>query len=152
LDEECNFPKGTDQSFLEKVTKNFQNNKVYKKPLRTQGVFAIVHFAGEVIYDTTGFLEKNKDTVHGDLVTLMQGSTDAFVQSIFPQETKPKDKLAPKVAVPTPGRPGNTAAKKVTLAGQFRVCRFGMTSNASGSIGSFDEHHIVYRTTLRSST
>jgi len=53
----------------------------------------------------------------------MQGSTDAFVQGIFPQEAKSKDaKVAVKspAAAAAPGRPGNTASKKVTLAGQFR--------------------------------
>lgn len=139
LDEECNFPKGSDQSFLEKLEKNFKASKVFKKPLRTQGVFVIVHFAGEVLqakphlltackvtYDTTGFLNKNKDTIHGDLIALMQKSSDPFVQTLFPQEQKSKDgKLAPgKVMSPAAAaaaaRPGNTAAKKVTLGAQFR--------------------------------
>src|SRR4051794_28051043 len=46
LDEECNFPKGTDQTFLDKITQQFKTNQSYKQPLRTQGVFVIVHYAG----------------------------------------------------------------------------------------------------------
>ena len=62
LDEECVLPTGSDKSFLEKLelTHN-KRNQDYIKPKRI-GSFGIRHFAGEVTYDTNGFLDKNKDT------------------------------------------------------------------------------------------
>lgn len=34
-------------------------------------------------YDTTGFLVKNKDTIHGDLINVVQKSESQFVQNLF---------------------------------------------------------------------
>ncbi|PRP78118.1 class VII unconventional myosin [Planoprotostelium fungivorum] len=83
LDEECSFPKGTDQSFLEKCAKLFAGNPKFTKPLRVQNVFTISHYAAEVVYTVTGFLSKNKDTVNQDLVQILQHSTNALVAKMY---------------------------------------------------------------------
>jgi len=45
--------------------------------------FKVKHFAGVVQYESTGFLEKNKDTLNGAIVSLLRQSTDPLVKSLF---------------------------------------------------------------------
>eukprot|EP01119_Soliformovum_irregulare_P010468 TRINITY_DN2578_c1_g1_i2.p1 TRINITY_DN2578_c1_g1~~TRINITY_DN2578_c1_g1_i2.p1 ORF type:complete len:862 (-),score=300.70 TRINITY_DN2578_c1_g1_i2:139-2724(-) len=121
LDEECNFPKGTDETFLQKVSQQFKTSKCYKQPLRIQGVFTITHYAGDVTYDTVGFLHKNKDTVNADLVRVIHGSSLEFLVNLFPKD----DAGAAKGAKPVPvrGQPmkAQQQTKKTTLGTQFRA-------------------------------
>lgn len=50
LDEESVFPKGTDQSFLEKLNRTCSSHSYYISPsdARQKGIFTIKHYAGEV--------------------------------------------------------------------------------------------------------
>eukprot|EP01114_Cavostelium_apophysatum_P010445 TRINITY_DN2416_c0_g1_i11.p1 TRINITY_DN2416_c0_g1~~TRINITY_DN2416_c0_g1_i11.p1 ORF type:complete len:2801 (+),score=908.52 TRINITY_DN2416_c0_g1_i11:43-8445(+) len=88
LDEESNFPNGSDRTFLEKLSQQNKTSKIFSKPLRTEGVFLIRHYAGDVWYETEGFLAKNRDTIYADLIALMQRSENSFVQNLFGEEKK----------------------------------------------------------------
>ena len=74
LDEECRFPKGTDDTFLSKINDSLGSMETYVKPKTLKGVFGIKHYAGEVIYDVKGFLEKNKDNVADEVNELFLSS------------------------------------------------------------------------------
>ena len=41
--------------------------------------FDIVHYAGQVTYDATAWLDKNNDTLHPDFATLLTGSQVAIL-------------------------------------------------------------------------
>ena len=45
--------------------------------------FTLVHYAGEVVYDATGFLEKNKDRGPVDALPLLRASNCALVRVAF---------------------------------------------------------------------
>ena len=62
LDEESRFPKGTDESLLGKLHSSHAGNSAfYIKPRVANSKFGIKHYAGDVFYETKGFLEKNRD-------------------------------------------------------------------------------------------
>ena len=63
LDEELVMPKGSDQTFLQKLINNCGNNPVFKRVLKNRNGFMIKHYAGGVEYDVVGFLEKNRDSL-----------------------------------------------------------------------------------------
>ncbi|KAH3808644.1 hypothetical protein DPMN_137001, partial [Dreissena polymorpha] len=87
VDEESKFPKGTDQTMLNKLHQTHENNKNYLRPKADiNRVFGINHFAGVVFYDSKGFLEKNRDTFSGDLLQVIQNSGNKFVVTIFKQD------------------------------------------------------------------
>ncbi|XP_053299181.1 myosin heavy chain, fast skeletal muscle-like [Pleuronectes platessa] len=79
LEEECMFPKASDMSFKNKLydqhlgkTNAFQKPKVVKgKP---EAHFSLLHYAGTVDYNITGWLEKNKDPLNESVVQLYQKS------------------------------------------------------------------------------
>jgi hypothetical protein len=82
LDEEGVVPNGTVEGFLNKATKAFANHKRFVSKSRTRE-FAIRHYAGEVIYDPTLFLSKNKDTISQDIIDVMKESNNPFVARLF---------------------------------------------------------------------
>ena len=75
LDEECYFPKGTDHSYVYKMHTAFESHQFYAKPMLKLGCFTVKHFAGDVLYDSTGFLVKCTDKLENDLETLINSST-----------------------------------------------------------------------------
>ena len=74
LDEESRFPKGTDQSLLEKLHNAHKANAFYVKPKVNNAKFGIRHYAGEVFYDVNGLLEKNRDTFRDDVLKVLKES------------------------------------------------------------------------------
>ncbi|XP_052853141.1 myosin-VIIa isoform X3 [Drosophila gunungcola] len=104
IDEESKFPKGTDQTLLEKLHVQHGNRSIYVKGKTTQtSLFGIRHYAGVVMYNPMGFLEKNRDSFSSDLRTLVQRSANKYLVDIFPHEM-----------------PMDTAKKQPTLCVKFR--------------------------------
>jgi myosin heavy subunit len=82
--------------------------------------FGVVHYAGPVYYDVTNFLEKNKDSIHDDVKSMIKKSTIPFVAQLFKEEG---DGAGGAGAAPSKvrGRGGAGGKKKVaTLGGQFK--------------------------------
>ncbi|XP_050175478.1 myosin-3-like isoform X2 [Myiozetetes cayanensis] len=80
LEEECMFPKATDTSFKNKLydqhlgkSSNFQKPKSGKG--KAEAHFSLVHYAGTVDYNITGWLEKNKDPLNETVIGLYQKSS-----------------------------------------------------------------------------
>ncbi|XP_069825637.1 unconventional myosin-VIIa isoform X2 [Dendropsophus ebraccatus] len=84
IDEESKFPKGTDTTMLNKLNSQHKLNTFYIPPKNNyETQFGINHFAGIVYYETRGFLEKNRDTLHGDIIQLVHSSRNKFIKQIF---------------------------------------------------------------------
>nr|XP_040140918.1 unconventional myosin-VIIa isoform X6 [Ictidomys tridecemlineatus] len=84
IDEESKFPKGTDTTMLYKLNSQHKLNNNYVPPKNNHETqFGINHFAGIVYYETQGFLEKNRDTLHGDIIQLVHSSRNKFIKQIF---------------------------------------------------------------------
>ncbi|XP_072118705.1 myosin VIIAa isoform X1 [Mobula birostris] len=84
IDEESKFPKGTDSTMLNKLNSQHKLNSFYIPPKNNyETQFGISHFAGIVFYETKGFLEKNRDTLHGDIIQLVHSSKNKFIKQIF---------------------------------------------------------------------
>jgi len=83
VNEECIVPQGTDLTLHEKLLKQHISSRRFKKVLKHKDKFEVVHYAGKVIYSSTGMLGKNKDKVSEDMIVLMQASDDLFVRKVF---------------------------------------------------------------------
>ncbi|XP_058797715.1 unconventional myosin-XV [Phymastichus coffea] len=83
LDDESNFPKATDLSFLEKCHYNHALSELYSRPRMNSAEFAIRHYAGQVWYNVDGFLDKNRDTLRPDVVELLISSKINMVSKMF---------------------------------------------------------------------
>lgn len=83
LDEELTVPKATDVTYLNKACKTFEKAPNFSKPKFTNGVtFGVKHFAGEVTYNVTGWLEKNIDKAPEGLAEMFSASSVNIVKEI----------------------------------------------------------------------
>ncbi|CAG5870200.1 unnamed protein product [Menidia menidia] len=84
IDEESKFPKGTDATMLYKLNSQHKLNSNYIPPKNCyETQFGIQHFAGVVHYESRGFLEKNRDSLHTDIIQLVHSSKNKFIKQIF---------------------------------------------------------------------
>ena len=67
LTEECVFPKGNDTTYLGKLVTAFKRHEHFREVKTSSTEFAVRHYAGEVVYTVTDFIEKNKDPISQDL-------------------------------------------------------------------------------------
>ncbi len=97
LDEECNIPRGTIRGFVNKTIHAFKGLRL-QVPQRRRGVpssdnsFTVMHYAGDVTYETIGWLDKNRDVFREDMLGLLCRSKNSIVFSSFnaPPITSPK--------------------------------------------------------------
>lgn len=84
LDDECRFPKGTDQTYVEKQHKALAVHPFYVLPPETKmkEQFGIAHYAGKVMYDVVNFLDKNKDVQQYQMFDLLDTSSDPLAREI----------------------------------------------------------------------
>uniref|UniRef100_A0A8C5SR46 Myosin heavy chain n=1 Tax=Laticauda laticaudata TaxID=8630 RepID=A0A8C5SR46_LATLA len=108
LEEECMFPKATDMSFKNKLydqhigkSNNFQKPKPVKgKP---EAHFALIHYAGTVDYNISGWLEKNKDPLNDTVVGLYQKSSMKTLALLFADRPAEGEKGTTKKAAKKKG-------------------------------------------------
>ncbi|XP_063384153.1 myosin heavy chain, muscle isoform X5 [Cydia fagiglandana] len=89
LEEESMFPKATDQTFVEKLNNNhLGKSPPFLKPKPPKpgcqaAHFAIGHYAGNVGYNITGWLEKNKDPLNDTVVDQFKKGSNKLLIEIF---------------------------------------------------------------------
>ncbi|XP_037074828.1 myosin heavy chain, muscle-like [Pollicipes pollicipes] len=103
LEEESMFPKASDKTFEEKLKTNhlgkcplFVKPKP-PKPGQTESHFAIVHYAGTVNYNLTGWLEKNKDPLNDTVVDQFKRGKNNLLVDLFadhPGQSGPKEEAS----------------------------------------------------------
>ncbi|XP_077054398.1 myosin heavy chain, fast skeletal muscle [Siphateles boraxobius] len=88
LEEECMFPKATDMTFKNKLhdqhlgkTQSFQKPKPAKG--KAEAHFSLVHYAGTVDYNITGWLDKNKDPLNDSVVQLYQKASLKLLAHLY---------------------------------------------------------------------
>ncbi|XP_042369165.1 unconventional myosin-Va isoform X1 [Plectropomus leopardus] len=131
LDEECKMPKGSDDSWAQKLyNTHLKTCSLFEKPRMSNRAFIIQHFADKVEYQCEGFLEKNKDTVNEEqinvlkaskkfdlLVELFQDEEKATSPTGQPPGTGGRTRLSIK---PDKGRDKTSKEHKKTVGCQFR--------------------------------
>ncbi|XP_061891963.1 unconventional myosin-Vc isoform X2 [Entelurus aequoreus] len=109
LNEECLFPQGTDQSWLQKLYNYLGSKPLFERPKLSNETFVIQHFADKVEYHCKGFLEKNRDALYEELVEVMRDSQFPFLAKFFQEEEQKAPNIRGiKVKAARPGvKPAN---------------------------------------------
>ncbi|XP_003969614.1 unconventional myosin-Va isoform X4 [Takifugu rubripes] len=90
LDEECKMPKGSDDSWAQKLyNTHLKTCSLFEKPRMSNRAFIIQHFADKVEYQCEGFLAKNKDTVNEEQINVLKASKKfELLMELFQDEEK----------------------------------------------------------------
>nr|XP_046233996.1 unconventional myosin-Va isoform X3 [Scatophagus argus] len=89
LDEECKMPKGSDDSWAQKLyNTHLKTCSLFEKPRMSNRAFIIQHFADKVEYQCEGFLEKNKDTVNEEQINVLKASKFDLLMELFQDDEK----------------------------------------------------------------
>ncbi|KAF5923932.1 hypothetical protein HPG69_010361 [Diceros bicornis minor] len=89
LEEECMFPQATDVTFKTKLFDNHFGKSVhFQKPKpdnkkKYEAHFELVHYAGVVPYNISGWLQKNKDLLNETVVAVFQKSSNRLLANLF---------------------------------------------------------------------
>ncbi|MEQ2235295.1 hypothetical protein ILYODFUR_000857 [Ilyodon furcidens] len=124
INEESRFPKGTDYTLLEKLHSRHATNPYYVKPRVTDHQFGIKHYAGEVLYDVRGILEKNRDTFRDDILFILKDSRVDFIYDLFERVGSRSGDETLKMG---------TARRKPTVSSQFRDSLHSLMATLSAS-------------------
>ncbi|XP_030837975.1 unconventional myosin-XVI isoform X3 [Strongylocentrotus purpuratus] len=97
IDEESHFPKGTNQSLATKLHNGpgVRSKTVYKAPKDLGMTFSVLHYAGIVCYNVSGFLEKNRDTLAKSVLFTMKTSNKPLIRELFQNRLTRTGSLAP---------------------------------------------------------
>jgi myosin protein heavy chain len=129
LNEQCVFPKATDLTFLEKLhTQHGRSPKYVKPQFAGEPTFKLAHYAGQVSYNVTDWLEKNKDPLAADIKGCLRTSklnllsdiyNDNFLRDVErAQSPSANPNKTPLVLREGPNR-GNQGAQFMTIAKKY---------------------------------
>ncbi|XP_042909749.1 unconventional myosin-Va isoform X2 [Parasteatoda tepidariorum] len=134
LDEECKMPKGSDETWCQKLFSQCKKWKHFEKPRLSNTAFIVHHFADKVKYEVSGFLVKNRDTVMEEHINILKASQYELVGELF-EEQKENNSLKPVAKVRSAAPPLKSGQKqhKKTVGSQFRdsLCLLMSTLNAT---------------------
>ncbi|XP_052550371.1 myosin-IIIa isoform X2 [Tympanuchus pallidicinctus] len=136
LDEESRFPQATDQTLVEKFEDNLKS-KYFWRPKRVDLTFGIYHYAGKVLYNASGFLAKNRDTLPADIVLLLRSSENNLIRQLVMHPLTKTGNLA-------------HSKSKTTISYQMWTPQksISRTKNESGDTG----HHPRETTSMKTQT
>ncbi|KAM3433424.1 hypothetical protein MY4824_002555 [Beauveria thailandica] len=146
LDEESRLPMGSDESFVNKLYQNFSTDKqhpFFKKPRFGKTAFTVCHYAVDVTYESEGFIEKNRDTVPDEHMTVLRATSNAFLREVLDAASAVREKdvasASSNAVKPAGGRKiGVAVNRKPTLGGIFRSSLIELMN----TINNTDVHYI----------
>ncbi|XP_034168493.2 myosin-IIIb isoform X1 [Pangasianodon hypophthalmus] len=98
LDEQSAFPQATDGNFVDKLNSKFKANPHFEVVRSHSPLFTVVHYAGKVQYNASGFLEKNRDNIPANIRTLFINSVTPLLSVLFAATISRTGTLMPRKA------------------------------------------------------
>jgi myosin heavy subunit len=117
LDEEGKIPKGTSDTWFHKLKRGPKSITISYPTKRTNNVFTVKHYAGDVDYNAFNCLEKNIETLSNDLIGAMSASTDPIIHRIFElvNEALPSD-VRGSINIPSISSKGNNPQRRASIS------------------------------------
>ncbi|PFH50480.1 hypothetical protein AMATHDRAFT_75565 [Amanita thiersii Skay4041] len=137
LDEESRLPSGNDGSLLQKLNNQLLSRpefrNVYKKPRFGNSSFTIAHYALDVTYEVEGFIEKNRDTVPDEHMSLLTSTKNPFLREVLEVALNtPRNAEHSKPASPAPSDTGSSGSRRSSVIPDPGRQSFIAQASASG--------------------
>jgi myosin V len=135
LDEECKMPRGTDDTWCQKLYGKHLKNETdntnaapksssvhFSKPRMSSKAFIIHHFAENVEYQVNGFLEKNRDTVLEEQLKVLGTSSIEFVSQLFSEPSDEEINNSQRLSMNSSSnsKQNSLSLRRKTVGSQFR--------------------------------
>mmetsp|Transcript_3782 Transcript_3782/g.4756 ORF Transcript_3782/g.4756 Transcript_3782/m.4756 type:complete len:1711 (+) Transcript_3782:132-5264(+) len=117
LDEECMVPQGSDVGFCNKLIRTHKGHRRFDEIKTKPNWFVIKHFAGPVQYCSDQFLDKNKDQLSTDIITVLGSSSNEWVSKLFRADIKYAEHFQDSSS--TPEKAG-AKKKKYSVSSEFK--------------------------------
>ena len=99
VDEQCTFGTSTATKLMTALRTQHGDHRHFTPPKSEHDTrFEVKHYAGVVQYDSAQFLDKNRDTLFNELVSLMNGSSRTLAAELFPLRTTAERSKRPPTA------------------------------------------------------
>lgn len=114
-------PKGTDGSWTEKLYSKCIKYSHFGKARFGTSAFTVSHFADKVEYQSSGFLEKNRDAIIEEQISVLKNSRNKLVVSLFVEQSDSLKVPGSKLKIIS-AKPRATTQKqfKQSVGSQFR--------------------------------
>ncbi|KHN72863.1 Unconventional myosin-XV [Toxocara canis] len=145
LDDECKFPKASDESYLQRCNLNHLDKSIYGKARAKDRLeFAIKHFAGQTFYSVQQFIEKNRRQISKTAIATMAESQNTSVAQIFRNHTF-NGKVIAQDEIVYVAQQYNRSTKAIVEKMSKSVCHFVrcLRSNSERQAGRFCEQTVV---------
>uniref|UniRef100_A0A7I4Z6U8 Myosin motor domain-containing protein n=1 Tax=Haemonchus contortus TaxID=6289 RepID=A0A7I4Z6U8_HAECO len=84
IDDECKFPKASDESYLRHCNLNHLDKNVYGKAKNKDRLqMSVRHFFGTTWYNVHGFVQRNKRSLPGQVVKILAESQNPVISMLF---------------------------------------------------------------------
>lgn len=120
LDEQSAFPQATDGNFVDKLNSKFKANPHFEVVRSHSPLFTIVHYAGKVQYNASGFLEKNRDNIPANIRTLFINSVTPLLSVLFSATISRTGTLMPRKAKLQVVDDNFNSTRKQSVGAQFK--------------------------------
>ncbi|KAI2660212.1 Myosin-IIIb [Labeo rohita] len=120
LDEQSAFPQATDRDFVDKLNSKFKTAPNFEVVRNHTPLFTIVHYAGKVQYNASGFLEKNRDTIPANIRELFINSVTPLLSVLFAATISRTGTLMPRRAKLQVADDNFNSTRKQSVGAQFK--------------------------------
>ena len=122
LDDQCKAPGTTDKSFANRLYQTCKNSSRFEASHRQVALnaFGVKHFAGSVEYDSTGFMEKNKDEVPRQLIDFLESSSKPFLKTLAMYQKK-RSEASGSISASVRQGSIRKGSSRFTVGGQFKA-------------------------------
>lgn len=132
LDEQCRLPRRTDQTFAKSVYDTCESNAYFSasRMQQSNGRFTVLHYAGEVEYDSDSFILKNKDELPKSAFDLLASSTFPLISELacILQDNEPSPPVSSGDRGHAPMKRSSSTLARTTVSGQFASQLKGLRS------------------------
>ena len=129
LDDVCKLPQASDEKFVNRLYKIFDSNHRFTASVAQKRdlVFCVTHYAGPVEYLASSFVEKNKNELPKEAISLLNQSTVPLLSAIFSTHwisSTPDDSTGPSSEYQSKSGNGSTSGaaggKVASVSTQFK--------------------------------
>nr|BAB39452.1 myosin [Mizuhopecten yessoensis] len=127
LDEESKLGQGSNERFVKKLNDKYDTHPCFTESPHGRVEFGVRHFAAQVWYDGSLFIEKNRDMLSQDVTSCMRESDNPFVSDLFTVKKGPTGTISATMQNIRRSRKaeGRGPRKPITARGQLLMADLG---------------------------